>query len=94
MVGGVPIRSATHCQQTAAFALDAMKSFEEYAENFPHPIRIRIGMHTGTVVAGIVGTQKFAYDLWGDAVNVAARMESLGSPGEVTITGRWRTGRP
>ena len=86
VVGGVPTRSATHCQQTARFALDALKSFEDYAASFPHPLRIRVGMHTGTVVAGIVGTQKFAYDLWGDVVNVAARYESTAEPNRIHVS--------
>ena len=48
---------------------------------------IRIGIHTGTVVAGIVGKKKFAYDIWGDAVNIASRMESSGEIGKVNISG-------
>ena len=50
-------------------------------------IQIRIGIHTGSVVAGIVGTNKFAYDIWGDTVNTASRMESSGEPGKVNISG-------
>lgn len=86
VVGGVPDRSPTHCQQTAQFALAALKSFEDYAASFPHPLQIRIGMHTGTVVAGIVGTQKFAYDLWGDVVNVASRYESTAEPNRIHVS--------
>ncbi|MEM9591894.1 MAG: adenylate/guanylate cyclase domain-containing protein [Pseudomonadota bacterium] len=86
VVGGVPIRSATHCQQMARFALDALASFEDYASSFPYPLKIRMGMHTGTVVAGIVGTQKFAYDLWGDVVNVAARYESTAMPNRIHVS--------
>jgi adenylate cyclase len=63
VVGGVPDRSPTHCQQVADFALAALKSFNEYAADFTQALRIRIGMHTGTVVAGIVGKEKFSYDL-------------------------------
>ena len=48
---------------------------------------IRIGIHTGTVVAGIVGVKKFAYDIWGDTVNIASRMESSGEAGKVNISG-------
>jgi len=86
VVGGVPDRSATHCQQVARFALAALKSLEEYAADFPNPMRIRIGMHTGTVVAGIVGTQKFAYDLWGDVVNIASRYETTGTPNKIHVS--------
>ena len=49
-------------------------------------LAIRIGIHTGPVVAGIVGSTKFAYDIWGDTVNLAARMESGGAPGQVNIS--------
>ena len=86
VVGGVPDRSPTHCQQTARFALAALKSFEEYAASFSYPLRIRIGMHTGTVVAGIVGTQKFSYDLWGDVVNIASRFESSAEPNHIHVS--------
>ena len=86
VVGGVPDRSPTHCQQVARFALAGLKSFEEYAADFPNPLRIRIGMHTGTVVAGIVGTQKFSYDLWGDVVNIASRYESTGTPNRIHVS--------
>ncbi|HRN35973.1 MAG TPA: adenylate/guanylate cyclase domain-containing protein, partial [Flavobacteriales bacterium] len=48
---------------------------------------LRIGLHSGSVVAGVVGKRKFAYDIWGDAVNTASRMESSGAPGEVNISG-------
>jgi adenylate cyclase len=48
---------------------------------------LRIGIHTGEVVAGVVGKNKFAYDIWGDAVNTASRMESSGIPGQVNISG-------
>ena len=48
---------------------------------------IRIGIHTGPVIAGVVGKNKFAYDIWGDAVNTASRMESSGIPGKVNISG-------
>ncbi|MCB0775425.1 MAG: adenylate/guanylate cyclase domain-containing protein, partial [Chitinophagaceae bacterium] len=46
-----------------------------------------IGIHTGSVIAGIVGTKKFAYDIWGDTVNTASRMESSGEPGKINISG-------
>ena len=86
VVGGVPNRSPTHCQQVADFALAALRSLNEYAADFTQPLRIRIGMHTGTVVAGIVGTQKFSYDLWGDVVNTASRYESTGTPNRIHVS--------
>ncbi len=86
VVGGVPDRSPTHCQQVADFALAALESFNEYAADFVQPLRIRIGMHTGTVVAGIVGKGKISYDLWGDVVNTASRYESTGTPNRIHVS--------
>ena len=59
---------------------DRKKNKEEYWE-------IRIGIHTGPIIAGIVGIRKFAYDIWGDTVNIASRMESSGEEGKINISG-------
>lgn len=86
VVGGVPDRDPLHCQRIAEFSLAARDSFEVYAKDFEQPLQIRIGFHTGTVVAGVVGTHKFSFDLWGDVVNVASRMESSGVPGRIHVS--------
>jgi hypothetical protein len=68
-------------------ALQLAEELNWQKENKPI-IEIRIGVHTGPVVAGIVGVRKFAYDIWGDTVNIASRMESSGEEGKVNISGR------
>jgi class 3 adenylate cyclase len=59
---------------------------EAYAAKSGYPLKLRIGINAGTVTAGVIGRVKFAYDLWGDTVNVASRMESHGEPGKVQVT--------
>lgn len=88
---GLPQPSATHARDAVRAAL-AMRDFIEsgkahkQAAGLPY-FEIRIGVHTGPVVAGIVGLRKFQYDIWGDTVNTASRMESSGEPGHVNISG-------
>lgn len=67
-------------------ALD-MQDYMRNLENiFGESLQIRIGINTGPVIAGVIGTKKFIYDLWGDAVNIASRMESHGNPGYIQVT--------
>jgi predicted ATPase/class 3 adenylate cyclase len=90
-VGGLPVTNETHSVDVIKAGLEIRDFIESHkmrmmAERKPI-FEIRIGIHTGNVVAGIVGLKKFAYDIWGDTVNVAARMESSGEVGKVNISG-------
>jgi class 3 adenylate cyclase len=86
VVGGMPERSDDHPQRIAGMALDLAESVGRIEAAGRLGITFRIGIHCGAVVAGVIGTKKFIYDIWGDTVNMASRMESLGVPGRVQIT--------
>jgi adenylate cyclase len=88
--GGIPVPNETHPLN----ALEAALEMQEFmaARNAVlqskglHGWELRIGIHTGPIVAGVVGKKKYAYDIWGDTVNIASRMESNGEPGKVNIS--------
>jgi class 3 adenylate cyclase len=86
VVGGMPERSDDHPARVAAMALDLAESVGRIEAAARLGITFRIGIHCGVVVAGVIGTKKFIYDVWGDTVNMASRMESLGVPGRVQVT--------
>jgi adenylate cyclase len=86
VVGGVPIVRADHAEAIAHMALDMLEAIEHFNQTQGENLSLRIGISTGPVVAGVIGTKKFSYDLWGDAVNTASRMESQGLPGRIQIS--------
>ncbi|MGL5080361.1 MAG: adenylate/guanylate cyclase domain-containing protein [Microcoleaceae cyanobacterium] len=86
LVGGVPIYYPDHAESIADAALKMQAAVAHVYKQDGTPFQIRIGINTGSVVAGVIGRKKFAYDLWGDTVNVASRMESSGKPGKIQVT--------
>ena len=84
VVSGAPIPRADHAEVMAAMALEMHEKIKKFSSTSTGvPVEIRIGIHTGEVVAGVIGKKKFAYDLWGDAVNTASRMESHSEAGKI-----------
>jgi len=86
VAGGLPIPREDHAEAIANMALDIQEIINHFKTDQGEIFQIRIGIHTGPVVAGVIGTKKFIYDLWGDTVNVASRMESQGKPGFIQVT--------
>ncbi len=86
VAGGLPVPRPDHAEAIANMALDMQEAIADFKTDKGEPFQIRIGINTGPVVAGVIGTKKFSYDLWGDTVNVASRMESQGLPGCIQVT--------
>jgi PAS domain S-box-containing protein len=90
VAAGAPVQRDDHCDAIARMALDMRDWMTDRRRSDTLPIQVRIGINSGSAVGAIVGTSKFHYDLWGDAINVAARMESLGEPGRIHVAeGAW-----
>ena len=81
VAGGFPEKRECHAKDVSAMALEMLEVVKHFNSAIHQPVSIRIGIHTGPAVAGVIGIKKFAYDVWGDTVNTASRMESSGMPG-------------
>ncbi len=86
LVGGLPTPRDDHVEAVADMAIEMLDEIAWLNEQNQEDFKIRIGMHTGPVVAGVIGKHKFNYDLWGDTVNTASRMESQGIPDEIQVS--------
>jgi adenylate cyclase len=86
VAAGVPTPRADHARALALMALDMLEAMRSDDEIGRPGLELRVGINSGPVVAGVIGRKRFLYDLWGDAVNTASRMESHGTPGRIQIT--------
>ncbi|MEM7439296.1 MAG: adenylate/guanylate cyclase domain-containing protein [Pseudomonadota bacterium] len=86
VAGGMPEPQSDHAERVAQMALDMVAETEKFSAEMGEKIELRIGIHTGPVVAGVIGTRKPFYDVWGDTVNTAARMETFGTNGKIQVT--------
>src|SRR5690606_13143745 len=83
---GIPEACDNHAGIAARLSLTMLESFAGIRTEMDAPIQLRVGIHTGPAIAGVIGERKFAYDIWGTTVNIASRMESHGVPGRVHVS--------
>jgi adenylate cyclase len=88
VAGGLPIPRADHADAVAEMALEMMAGLDTIDHQLGSALQLRIGIDTGPAVAGVIGVRRFIYDLWGDTVNTASRMESHGLPGTIQVSER------
>ena len=85
-VAGVPEYASDHALRGARMALAMQEAMQRFNVRNRHNWSIRVGVHCGPLMAGIIGSRKFAYDLWGDTVNLASRLESQGEAGKIHVS--------
>jgi len=85
-VAGLPVQRSNHARSATGLALDMVTAAGRLHSRLPVPFSIRVGLHSGPLVAGVIGTRKLAYDVWGDTVNIAARIEAASQPNRVLIS--------
>ena len=88
VVAGLPEARADHAQILVDMSAKFIEIASEYNDHEGKPIQIRIGIHSGPAVSGVIGKSKFAFDVWGDTINTAARLESNGEPGKIHLSQR------
>ncbi len=86
VAGGVPVAREDHAAIIAQLALEMQQALQAFNEESGKKLKMRIGISSGAVVAGVIGTSKFAYDMWGDPVNMASRMEDTSPPNEIQVS--------
>ena len=86
VAGGLTCEGSDHAEAVARMALSMVDASRSTSDLLGLPLQLRIGIHTGPVVAGIIGTHRFIYDVWGDTVNTASRMETYGIPNQINVT--------
>ena len=86
VAAGIPTPIKNHAELLANFALDFKDCLAEFNLKNKQTLQMRVGINSGPIVAGVIGKSRFIYDLWGDCVNTAARMESHGIPGEIHVS--------
>ncbi|MDY6803074.1 MAG: adenylate/guanylate cyclase domain-containing protein [Cyanobacteriota bacterium] len=86
VVGGLPKPRPDHAEAIAEFALDILTEIDRLNRNIDRSFKVRVGINTGSAIAGVIGIKKFIYDLWGDTVNTASRMESHGLTGRIQVS--------